>query len=446
MQLMRRYKSSNFYRLVNFHDELAKGRSCVLLFNSLNALMGCLSGGLFYTSFLMTNGINLVNISIITFIPYIANCFSVFAPSILERFPRRKWVLASLRMINYTLTLLGITLLPRLVADAQLRIVCLVAITLIANICESIVASGYSVWHLNFMPENVRTEYLSTTQLMINISSCGFGLLAGLVADLLAGSPHEDTIIVAFRYLAFAVAAVGMLMLVLPKEYEYPKTRERPRLRDIVVLPMKQRKFLLTTGICFLWTYFINIPNSVLNYYLLENVGVSYTFINVINVCYPLFLIIFLPFWKNQMRTIGWWKTFAISAGLLFPTTIMYACVTAGNYLWLLPTLRLIQHYLGVGHNIAYANLPYINLPNTDQTNYVTFQTLTSNMAVFLGMMTGTWFVAAFPDIVITMFGMEFVNIQLLQLVTAFGQALVPGMILVFLRHLQPDDPARIYG
>ena len=67
-------------------------------------------------------------------------------------------------------------------------------------------------------------------------------------------------------------------------------------------------------------------------------------------------------------------------------------------------------------------------------------------MAVFLGMMTGTWFVAAFPDIVITMFGMEFVNIQLLQLVTAFGQALVPGMILVFLRHLQPDDPARIYG
>lgn len=446
MNLMQRIRSSSFFMLFNFRDELAKGRSCVLLFTSINSLVGCLSGGLFYTSFLMANGINLVNISIITFLPYIANCFSVFAPSILERFPKRKWLLAGLRMLNYTLTLLGITLLPHLTDNAGARIICLIVITLLANICESLVAGGYSAWHLNFMPESVRTEYLSASQFMTNLFGCGFGLLAGLLADMLTGSPYEETIIVIFRYLAFVFAAIGVLMLVLPKEFPYERTREKPRVRDIIVLPMRQRKFLLTTGICFLWSYFVNIPNSVINYYLLDNVGVSYTFINVINVCYPLFLLVFLPFWKRRMRTIGWWKTFAISAGLLFPTTIMYACVTAANFLWLLPTLRLIQHFLGVGHNVAYANLPYINLPRTDQTNYFTFHTLASNIAVFLGMMSGTWFVAAFPDIVVTMFGMDFIHIQLLQLITAFGQALVPGMILVFLRHLQPDDPERIYG
>ena len=89
--------------------------------------------------------------------------------------------------------------------------------------------------------------------------------------------------------------------------------------------------------------------------------------------------------------------------------------------------------------NVAYANMAYINLPDSDQTNYMAFHTLTVNIGSFLGMMAGTSFVAAFPDIVVNLFGLNFTNVQMLIWVEAFGQLAVPLAILKLLPKLTPD-------
>ena len=60
--------------------------------------------------------------------------------------------------------------------------------------------------------------------------------------------------------------------------------------------------------------------------------------------------------------------------------------------------------------------------------------------------MAGTWFVALFPDIRLTVFGMDFINAQILQWVNAFGQLLIPLLVLRFLPALNPDDPRKQYG
>ena len=113
MRMLRRiYGRSRCAVLFNFHDERAFGRCVMLTSSALTSVINWLTGSLFYTSFLMMNGINLVNIGIISFIPYIANCFSIFCPAILERFPRRKWILAAGRAGYYCLNLLGITVMP----------------------------------------------------------------------------------------------------------------------------------------------------------------------------------------------------------------------------------------------------------------------------------------------------------------------------------------------
>ena len=94
MRMLARLKDSRLHFLFNLKDEKAKGRCVMLTSSLLSSLISILTGGLFYTSFLMANGINLVSIGIISFVPFIANLFSVFSPSILERFEKRRWVLA----------------------------------------------------------------------------------------------------------------------------------------------------------------------------------------------------------------------------------------------------------------------------------------------------------------------------------------------------------------
>jgi len=348
--------------------------------------------------------------------------------------------LAGGRLLSFTMSLLGVTILPIFVSDPAVKMTFFVLLVFLSSVVDTIITGGFAVWHLKFMPENIRADFISINTLVTNFLGISAALLSGFVADAMAGSPYEDTIIVVFRYVAYVLGIINVLVLVWPKEFPYEKTQEKPRLTDIFVLPLRHRKFLLTMGIIFLWTFFNNAPGSTLNYYLLDEVGVSYSFINIINMFYPLFLVLFLPFWKKKLREIGWWKVFAYSALLHTPTTIMYSCVTAGNYIWTLPTLRLIQHFLGVGMNVATANLVYLNMPDADQTNYLSFHSLLTNAAAFAGVMAGTWFVALYPDIRITILGMAFGNAQILQWVNAFGQFFVPMLVLILLKKIDPDD------
>ncbi len=438
-QILERIRHSAFFEIFNFRDDLAKGRSCMILSAMTVSVINWLTTGLFYTSFLMTNGINIVNIGILTFVPYIANCFSIFSPSILERFPRRKWLLSGSRIIYYSLNILGITMLPLFVSDPAWKMTLFVLIVFSANIINALFSSGYSVWHVKFIPDNVRADYFSMNQLITAFIGCGAALLSSLVADALSGSAYENTIIVIFRYVAFVLAIVDVTILSLPKEYPYSRSKELPRLRHIVTKPFTHKKFAITMAIVFVWTFCVNAPQSTLNYYLINDVGVKYSFIYVINMFYPFFLLFFLPLWNRFLRAKGWFTTFAIGGIMLCPTNLMYSCVTAANYVWLLPTLRLIQHFIGVGCNVAYANMAFINLPEEDQTNYIAFHTLVVNIAGFLGMMLGTSFVAAYPDIVITVLGLEFTNVQMLFWLEALGELSVGIAVLLLTPVITPD-------
>ena len=64
--LRRLYRSSRFAVLFNLHDEKAFGRSVMLASSSIGSVISWITGSLFYTTFLMMNGIDLVNIGIIT--------------------------------------------------------------------------------------------------------------------------------------------------------------------------------------------------------------------------------------------------------------------------------------------------------------------------------------------------------------------------------------------
>ena len=298
-------KDARFFALFNFRDEKAKGRSCMLLSSVVASVISWLTTGLFYTSFLMANGIDIVNIGIITFVPFIANCFSIFSPSILERFKRRKAVLAASRAAYYTLNILGITVMPYFVQDPSLKMTLFVAIVFSANIINALFTSGYQVWQVNFIPNEVRAEYFSANTLITAFIGCGAALVSSVVADALAGSPYQDTIIVLFRYAAYALALLDVLILSLPKEYPYSQTQAKPRFRDIFIKPFQHKKFVMTMGIVFAWTFCINVPLSSVNYYLINNVGVDYTFIYTINMFYPIFLLIFLPPWKKILGRPG---------------------------------------------------------------------------------------------------------------------------------------------
>ena len=131
--LINKIKYSYFSYLYNFHDEKATGRFWVMAHGVLGTTASHLTDGVFYTTFLTINGINIVDAGILAFVPYFASILSIASPYILERLPRRKWFLAITRFLHYLLMIIGITVLPEFVADPAMRMKAFVAIIITAK-------------------------------------------------------------------------------------------------------------------------------------------------------------------------------------------------------------------------------------------------------------------------------------------------------------------------
>ena len=122
-------------------------------------------------------------------------------------------------------------------------------------------------------------------------------------------------------------------------------------------------------------------------------------------------------------------------------TYYMYVFVTADT-VWLYVVVRLLQHIFGVVMNSIVASLPYVNLPEEDRTNYMSFHTIVSNMAVFLSMMLGTMFTSYMEHGSGTwnILGIAFTSTQILLFACAAAQCLVAGMTLLLSKKVTPPE------
>ena len=438
------HKPTGFYELFRRKTEEAKGRRGMLISSVLSMMINNLTGGVFYSGFLLGHGIDIVNIGILTFIPYIATLFSLFSPLILERFSKRKYILAAGRMLYYVINILGLTLLPELVSDPIGKTVGFGIIVFAASVINHLFLPGYTVWNLNFLPEHLRADYFTMVPMITNFLSGGVLIFSSAITDLLADSPHQLAIITALRYLALAIAVADVAALTFRKEYPYEKASEKTRIRDSLVLPIRHKKFMLTMFITFFYTFTINITGSVLNTWMLEDVGASYTFINAINASFFLFFLFFRGVAKNMIRKYDWFYTFVLILLIHAPSYFLFGLVDHKNYLWLMLGVRLFQHFCGVITNAVNSNLLYINLPRTDRTCYITFHTLITNLAMFLSLFFGTFFVKFVGDASFFLFGVEIGSVQMLLMLTGVLELILAGLVVALMPRIDPEGKKRM--
>ena len=447
----RRFASSVLGTLFSGKTDGAKGRRCMLASSLLSNAIANITGGIFYSGFLLGYGIEMVDIGIISFVPTLATLLSLFSPFILDRIKKRKWVLAAARITYYAISLLGILLIPRIIEDNFSRVLAMTVVMIVANGINSLFGQGYSAWHINFLPDEIRGDYLLTNSCIAAFTSGLFALVVAVVTDSLAGSPRQLEIIILLRIIAFFIAILDVTVLLLPKEYEYKKTTEKPRLRNVFTIPLKNKKFSLTILICVIWYLFSNCHAAVINAWLLKDMEISYTLITFINFTYFFFFLFFSKMWRKFINRKGWIRALSFSAVITGVTYITYSFLTKNNvsitifgsivavniFFFI---IRHMQHFTGIIINLCMGNMPYINTPESDRVSYFSFYAVAVNMTSFVSQLLGTGFVSLMGDRAITFFGHDFTALPILLLITGSGQILT-GVIVFFLTpKLTPDQ------
>lgn len=425
--------------LFNLKDTAGSARAAMISASILTAFINTLSAGVFYTGFLLAYDINIVNAGIIAFIPNISAVFCIFSAKIFARIPRRRIPLSVMRLFYYIFSILGITLVPVFITDNATRVTAFIILTFLSHMLNAISSPAYTAWHVRYIPDDVRARYLSANQILVNIAACGSALLCSLVADALSGSPAEKTVILVLRYVAFVLAIFETICLSLPKEYPYEEPPKQ-KLSNIFTVCLRNRKFAITMLVVLFYNFTIGLTASNLNYYLLNTAKVSYTYISVVNICYLAFLGIFTGYWRKKLSRYAWFTVFWVGTLLISFTYLPYAFVTGANYLWLMTLVRFVQHFIGVGHNISVANLAYVNLPESDRTNYISCYTIVINAASLLGQLAGTGYVAAVGEGSVTVLGIALGSVQQLLLITALLLCLTSLFVVKNIRLLSPES------
>lgn len=437
--IMALYRKSGWYSVFHFGDDRGSAR-CYLLFASIaQSIVNGLVTGVFYSGYLGTFGMDIVNISILMLIPYFASFFSLLTPVLLERFKSRRRILTLSRVAYYGINILGLTFLPLAVHSPQGRIAGLIGITLLANIVNSLFTSGYSAWHMGYIDPEIRSGYMTATTLMSSAISGILMLALGAVTDRFQGT-GQQLLLAGFRCAAFFIAMLDVFFLQKPREPEY-RTGAKLRVSPVSALriPLSNRRFMKIMVVYLLHACFAGLVNSVVTPWLLEEVKVSYAYINFINLTNVFFILPTSAFWGRYMRRRGTLRTLALAQALMAPSYFLHALMTQSNYLWVMTAVKLIQNCVSLGTSISVSSLIYIALPEEDQTSYLSFYQVLSNMAVLLGMSAGTWVVAAMGDQRIVIAGLSLSGVPVLFLVQAAAFSILPVLVCRASKEIEPE-------
>ena len=398
--------------IYNLKDDYAKGRLISLGSALMTAFYNVFITGIFYTGFLSMYDISITGVGIISFIPYIASCLSVFSSMVLERFKQRKKVLLISKLVFYGLYIIATTLMPQFVIDPHARLVWFIVIVFVAHAEYALFSPGFTPWFYCFYPQDNerRTRYIVLNQIFSSIMSSVVLIISALITDAVSGSEYQNQIILGFRYFAFVLVIIDVAMQACAREFPYPEG-EHVRIKQVFTLPFKYRKFLYCMILMFVWNYVSNLNNGLWNYHLLNHMNFSYTLINTVSVLYTIILILTSNMWKKLLARYSWIKTFGIAGLMWMPTEICFFFMTIDTT-WMYLPLCIVQNIISVGFNLSYANVLYMNLPEENSTAHIAFYTIGVNLFAFLGLLTGTYVSGITGDATIPFMGIQIYSVQ----------------------------------
>ncbi len=425
--------------IYNLKDNDAKGRLISLGSSLMTSFYNVFITGIFYTGFLSMYDISIEGAGIISYIPLIASCSSLFSSIILEKIKKRKKILVASKIYFYAMYILATTLMPQFITDPTARLWAFGIILFLAYAVYALFSPGFTPWFYTFYPNDNerRTRYITYNQIFSSIMSSAVMLLSAVITDALKGSPAQDTIILVMRYLAFVLVLIDVFMQAQAIEYPYPPSPQI-KFRQIFTLPFQYKKFLYCLLMMFAWNFIANLNNGLWAYHLLNHFDFSYTLINSMSVMYTFILIFTQPFWRGVLRKYSWIKTFGLTCLVWMPTEVMFFLMNPTN-LYLYVPLCVVQNLLSVGLNLSYSNILYMNLPSENSTAHIAFYSVGCNLFAFLGLFVGTQISSITGDNAIWFLNMEFYSVQFTTLARAITMFALGLLLVIKWRSFTPQ-------
>lgn len=406
-------------------DSCASGRRSMLFSGFCLNFCNSLIAGAFFTALMLAMGASDVYIGYVTVATTFCGFSQFFAPLIWEKIRKRKPILILTRIVYHLLNIVVVGLIPLFHIPDSAKLIAFIVTVIILNLANYIATPGITAWHMQSLPFVKRLNYSTVSNLVVTIINIVTTFLASMFFDSviadgfsIGGLTPTLTAIIVLRVIGLIFAALEIIFYAKIKEYPYETDKENNRGLKLLLLPLKNKAFMMTILIPILWTFAGAIIGGFFNIYLLENVQMSYTLISMGGIVSTPIVFLMTPVWAAALKRKPWLKMLSIALlgysaawmtnAFITPSTLFcyILCIVLGN---------IFQPCI----NIVNGNIIYLNMPDTNRTAYISLNAILIQAASLLGSYVGTVFVKYTGDVSLHLFGFDMCNLQLVNVIAA---------------------------
>lgn len=399
-------------------DPGSRNRLRLVTCNYTSNIIANLIGGNFYTGLLILMNADDAFIGTMTMLTTSANMLQLVAPLLLERFPQRRKMLTAMRAAVYFFNVIFIGIVPIFPVAQQGKLLLWAIGVLLVNVISALHAPGVNIWHIQSIPNNVRQGYFSLITMTVGAVVAICNLAGSTIVDIFKASGNEYYGLMLLRIIALALVFFELKLYLKIDEYPYEASDKKFTFKDLIVKPFSNKLYLKTVLVAFLWNFSANTPSSYFTVYMLRNVEVSYSYLTLISMLNIPIVLLLTPFWKKILQRLDWFKTLSFSM-VLYALHYVGLSFTSKPTLFIYTITMIYAYFMAIGINLSFTGIPYLNMPEKNQTVFIGFYSTLANLAALLGVTFSKYFILWTENFKLNVFGFEMINKQYLLLITA---------------------------
>ncbi|WP_367924452.1 MFS transporter [uncultured Ruthenibacterium sp.] len=336
--------------------------------NAVAGVIASLCTGNFLTGYLSWLGADAGFCALIGSLPQFGCVLQLVSPLLFERLSRRKPVIF-LMCFLFRFSLGFSILTPLLFGESKARLTFIFILYFVAYLAAGFVTPALNQWVMDIAPSFGRGKYFARRDML----SAGCNALAGLAMGwqldcfVAFGQPLIGFSIVFGTAMVLAVVDAVLLASILEKPCVVSHV---PCFRGMWE-PLGHAKYKKVVLYMIFWYFSTSLATPFLTVYLIQYMGLSYTFLSSMTVETLLFSLVGNWLFGTVADRAGWKRVLLMTNALTASAYLGWTFINTEIVLWAAPLLYGVQSVCTSACAMAALNLQYNGAPPTRRTTYM---------------------------------------------------------------------------
>lgn len=344
-------------------------------------------------------------------IPTVAGIVQIFSSLLFEKLEHRKFLISLLCFLYRTL--LGLMIfIPIFIQSAAARLFALAAVYAIAYSIAAFITPAASSWIVDLTPEDKRGNYFATKDAYALAFVTILTLVMGRVMDTYRKVNSEYDGFVILGIVVLVLALLNFYFISQVKEPILNRKRTNIKLKDVLLLALKNRGFRKVIILSILWNVALQVGGPFFAVYQVTGLNLSYSYIMIMGVISSIVRVIIARTWGNLGDRKSWFFTTKISIAILGMVHILWSLVDIKSAFYLVPILSIFGGIAWSGINLSLFSIQFVYAPEEGRTAYIGTSAALGGVAGFLSTFIGSRIVSILKPLRFNLFGILIGNMQ----------------------------------